>query len=172
MRRMGTGNKKLSLPLFGAWPTPAGGARRLPSVDAARRNLGGRGATTLDAGRIVALDGAGGVTVVGVVLFASAGEIDVWIDGGIVRRTRSEEARPFLGVVPDELVALAADASLFARLREGQRVRYEARRGELAEGAIVEKCRFGALVLRDDGKIMAVGFRKVWPLVASVDAPN
>jgi len=30
-------------------------------------------------------------------------------------------------------------------------------------GKVVEKCRWGALVLREDGAVVAVGFRKLWP---------
>jgi len=140
-----------------------------PSIDAARKQLGGRAATTADAGRVVSLDGEGGVSGVGVILYASPTEVDVWIDEGIVRRTRPEECSTFHGLVGDDLAVLAADARTFSRLREGQSVRYESRSGQTGEGALVEKCRFGALVLRDDGKLMAVGFRKLWPLLPSDD---
>ena len=169
--------KKHSLPVIAPLPSsPRGGAANRPagppSVDVARRNLGGRASTNGEAGRIVSLEGAqSGLTAVGVVLFASATEIDVWLDEGIVRRTQPSQAQPFAGVVSNELVKLAGDAHVFGLLREGQRVRYEAH-GQVTEGAIVEKCRYGALILREDGKLMAVGFRKLWPLVPADASPN
>jgi hypothetical protein len=32
-----------------------------------------------------------------------------------------------------------------------------------AEGVLFERCRFGALVAKDDGTIVAVGYRRLWP---------
>ncbi len=168
--------KKHSLPLVAPMPSPPKGASATrpvgpPSVDVARRNLGGRASTNAEAGRIVSLDGQGGVTAIGVVLFASETEVDVWLDEGIVRRTQPSQAQPFHGVVSNELVKLAGDAHVFGLLREGQRVRYDAQ-GVVTEGAIVEKCRYGALILREDGKLLAIGFRKLWPLVSSEGSSN
>lgn len=148
------------------------GAGPNPSVETARRHLGGRGSTTAEAGGIVSIEGKGGVAAIGVVLFASESEVDVWIDEGIVRRLAPWQVTPFAGVVPETLLQLAADAKAFAELREGQRVRYATKGGVASDGAIVEKCRFGALVLREDGKLMAVGFRKVWSLSPTHTAAN
>ncbi len=169
--------KKHSLPVIGDLPSsPKGGVANRPagppSVDVARKNLGGRGSTSREAGRIVSLASQHGITAVGVVLFASATEIDVWLDEGVVRRTQPSQATPFQGVVGDELRKLAGDAHVFGTLREGQRVRYESQKGVVTEGAIVEKCRYGALILREDGKLMAIGFRKLWPLVSPDSSPN
>jgi hypothetical protein len=36
--------------------------------------------------------------------------------------------------------------------------------GNPSEGTLFEKCRYGALIARDDRQIMAVGFRKLYPL--------
>jgi len=38
----------------------------------------------------------------------------------------------------------------------------------IADGKVVEKCRWGALILRDDGSIVSVGFRKLWPTAGSL----
>jgi hypothetical protein len=51
---------------------------------------------------------------------------------------------------------------LFTALAEGARVRWE-RGSEIAEGRIVEKCRYGAIIVSRDGRVVAVGFRKLWP---------
>jgi hypothetical protein len=53
---------------------------------------------------------------------------------------------------------------LFTSLVEGERVRWE-RGTEVAEGCIVEKCRYGAIIVSRDGRVVAVGFRKLWPAV-------
>jgi hypothetical protein len=172
--------KKRSLPLLAPLPIASKGAEgrranydaRPPSIDVARRNLGRRASTNGEAGRIVVLAGKNGISVIGIVLFGSAIEIDVWLDDGIVRRTQPSQAEPFFGVVPDELTKLAVDARVFGLLREGQRVFYETREARVMPGAIVEKCRYGALVLSEDGKVLAVGFRKLWPLVAPDSSPN
>lgn len=169
---MGSG-KKRTLPVFDDVLGPqAHRDKGPPTVEAARKNLGGRGMTGEGAGCIVALPGVGGLQAVGVVLYASATDLDVWIDEGIVRRVRPEDAESFQGVVSEELLALAADARLFATLREGQRVRYQVSPETLVEGDIVEKCRYGALVLGLDGKLMAVGFRKLWPVDPTIASPN
>ena len=76
-----------------------------------------------------------------------------------VRRRRSHEG----GEVAIELEKIAGDARLFGQLAEGQPVRYADDAGALVNGKVVEKCRWGALVLRDDGAVVAVGFRKLWP---------
>jgi hypothetical protein len=160
---MGT-SKKRSLPLTGRPGAP-------PNVDAARRRLGGRAApSTNDAGRVVSLREGGDVEVVGVVLYGAEEELDVWIEGGIVRRVHPSRVVDFAGMVPEDVARMASDARTFSRLREGQRVRFES--PGTTEGDLVEKCRYGALVLRGDGKLMAVGFRRLWPVQPIVDKPN
>ena len=62
---------------------------------------------------------------------------------------------------------ISADAHVFARLAEGQPVRYADDQGGLLGGKLVEKCRYGALVVRDDGAVVAVGFRKLWPAASA-----
>ena len=61
------------------------------------------------------------------------------------------------------LSALATDASVFARLGEGDSVRYSDDTGAFRDATLIEKCLYGALVARVDGTIVAVGFRKLWP---------
>ena len=163
--------RKLFLPI-----TPGEGAG-LPTVDVVRKRLGGRASTEAGAGEIVRLveDRADRI---GVVLFARGDEVDVWLSGGLVRRVRREGVRgadPGFGGAPsasdegermsDELVAVARDARAFGALAERQPVRYQ-HEGGTGRGALVEKCRFGALIERSDGVVLGVGFRRVW---ASVD---
>jgi len=134
---------------------------RPPSVDTARARLGGRipsDAVLLPAfppGTIVRVRDLSGVVV-----FASTSEANVLVDASSIRRVAPAELAP--GTDP-ELEALAADARVFGTLAEGQSVRYKADRGDLIEGRVVEKCRWGALVERPDGVVVAVGFRKLWP---------
>jgi hypothetical protein len=170
---MGSGRKR-ALPLIAdLLGKGSGGDKPAPSVDAARLRLGGRAApATADVGRIVSLDGGHGLKLVGIVLYGTDTDLDVWIEGGVVRRTKPELVEDFRGVVHDDFLAMARDARAFARLREMQAVRYERSPGTIERAALVEKCRYGALVLREDGKLMAVGFRKVWAVQPDVDAPN
>lgn len=154
-------------------------ARRLPlrrapeAVDAVRRRLGGRAATEPCAGELVSLATGPGMVRTGVVLYASGDVIDVWLHdailGGIVRRTRRDKASPFHGAVPRELATVAADARCFGALREGQRVRFQPEGESATEATLVEKCRFGAILARDDGTVVGVGFRR---LAAVPDSPD
>jgi hypothetical protein len=165
--------KKVNLPLFadpaaGPEKKPAKPAKR-PSIDAARARLGGR-ATEVDAppgglapGVVVTFATAGGRRAPGVIVFASQTEVHVLLDGIRLRRLRPDELALHEGEAAIELEKIAGDARLFGALVEGQSVRYAGEGGGLIDGKVVEKCRWGALVLRDDGAVVAVGFRKLWP---------
>jgi hypothetical protein len=135
---------------------------RKPTVDAIRKRLGGRASTEAGAGDVVVITTDGGATLLGVVLFVRGEDLDIWIDQGRVRRTRRSSTRPMSSPVSKELADIAGDARVFGGLLEGQRVRYQ-HEGGFGEGLLVEKCRFGALLERDDGVVVGVGFRKIWP---------
>lgn len=150
-------------------------ARRLPlsdphplptRVDAVRKRLGGRSTSQLGAGRIVSVPTEGGGERAGVVLHVEGDALHVWVAEGIVRRAKEAEVR---ATEAPALEDLANDARVFATLHEGERVRYQDGEGSLAEATLAEKCRFGALLLRDDGKIFGVGFRRIWPRIATGD---
>jgi hypothetical protein len=166
--------RRHSLPLFALGQVSLGlDQEQRPTVDAVRKRLGGRGATEPGAGELVLLTTAGGDELPGVILFTAGDEIDVWVDqraalspvparAGVVRRARRADAAPLRGPPPKELDAVAGDARLFGSLLEGQRIRFQT--GDaFGEGVLAEKCRFGALVVRDDGTLLGVGFRRIWP---------
>jgi hypothetical protein len=172
--------RKLSLPLFnldrGLNVAPAGPK---PTVDEVRRRLGGRASTDGSAGELVQLIATGGRELPGVVLFGSGEDVDVWVEqpgsavavalgAGVVRRARRPDVAPLQAPPSKDLTSVASDARVFGALREGQRIRYQAEDG-LDEGTLVEKCRFGALVQRDDGAIVGVGFRRIWPAAARIE---
>ena len=142
-------------------------AARNPTLDVVRRRLGGRAATDPSAGDLVLLDLGQEGERVGVVLFAQGEAIDVWLDtgtpSGLVRRTSRGRAAPHDGPAPGDLAAVADDARVFGALAEGARVRYEPAPGRFGEGTLVEKCRFGGWLLRDDGGLVGVGVRRLWP---------
>jgi hypothetical protein len=148
--------------------------KKKPSIDAARARLGGRakedaiveGRATHAPGMIVRTPKA----EIGVVVYASARETHVLFDGSRLRRLAPEDVELHEGEAPDELGRVAADARVFFLLVESQSVRYADDAGTLRDGKLVEKCRYGALVLRDDGAIVAVGFRKLWPAPRAADA--
>ncbi len=104
------------------------------------------------------------------VVFASTVEVHVLVDGARLRRLAPAQVRLHEGEIPRALEAIAGDARLFGEIVEGQTVRYADGGGALVEGRVVEKCRWGALVLREDGTVIAVGFRKLWPSPSGAEA--
>ncbi|WP_437736555.1 hypothetical protein [Sorangium sp. So ce1335] len=179
--------RKLSLPLI-KLDDPvrvAALAASKPTVDAVRERLGGRASAEPGVGELVTLTTAAGKALPGVVLFRRGATVDVWIDAtdtvssvqddtnhaasarsttsrGVLHRAQRADIAPLRVPAPESLVAVASDARVFAALSEGQRIRFQDG-GDLAEGTLVEKCRYGGLVQRDDGVLLGVGFRRLWP---------
>jgi hypothetical protein len=145
---------KRSLPLVADGRRPVDDR---PTIERARRRLGGRASTDGTAGQPVRFLGE---ETTGVVLFGAADRCDVLLEGGAVRRTRPELLAATAPVEP--MLRVVAEIRLFGRLREGERVRFE-HEGRAEEGVLVEKCRYGALVAKRDGTLLAVGFRRLWP---------
>jgi hypothetical protein len=146
-------SRRISLPLNDPSSPPKS------TLDAVRARLGGRARTDRQAGRVVCFLDTGAK---GVVLFAQGDEVHVFSNAGWVRRTTADA----LGQVDEPLADLRAvvdDVRVFAALEEGTRVRFQDRSG-MAHGTLIEKCRYGAVVRRDDAKLMGVGFRRIWPL--------
>ena len=139
-------------------------------MDAARKRLGGRASTGPGAGDLVQVRTRVGLAKQGVVLFADGGEVDVWIAHETVLRTTRDRVTPLQEVVSRDVAAVASDARVFGSLGEGQRVRYLHAQADFADATLVEKCRYGALLLRDDGTLVGVGFRRVWPAAGSHEA--
>lgn len=142
-------------------------AAPLPTADAMRRKLGGRASTERDVGAIVAVATSAGLSRRGVVVFARGEEVDVWFSelGGLrqlVQRTKRDSVTPAEAADGErrELEAVSRDARTFALLEEGSRVCFFGSDGA-AKGRIVEKCRYGALVASDDGRVVGVGFRRL-----------
>ncbi|MDB4942159.1 MAG: hypothetical protein JWP97_1693 [Labilithrix sp.] len=148
-----------------------GPAEHKPSLDDARNRLGGRtthempGPPGISPGIIVQVLANDGSKHVAVVVFANPSEVHVLIDGTKLRRVPPAAVEVNAGALatPATLTRIADDAHVFARLSEGQPVRYADDTGGLLGGKLVEKCRYGGLVVRDDGAVVAVGFRKLWP---------
>ncbi|HEU4536083.1 MAG TPA: hypothetical protein VFS00_18290 [Polyangiaceae bacterium] len=140
-----------------------GGAEGAPTMAALRARLGGRleGPPAPEAGRPVSVGGQ-----LGVVLSRDEGGCDVWLGGNRVRRAAAAAVVPLPGPPPSDLAAAAQAARRFADLREGERVSFAAPDGAREEGLLFEKCRFGALVARDDGSVLGVGFQRLWPAPA------
>ena len=162
--------KKLVLPLLDVLSEVKQGKgddRQKPTLEGARQRLGGRPAdgppfSDKRPGCIVLCgDGPGAI------VYASDIEVHVLIDatprGGRMRRVTVKDVTAFTGEVPEGLASVADDARVFAMLAENQHIRYADEAGTLRAAKLVEKCRYGALVARDDGTIVAVGFRKLWP---------
>jgi hypothetical protein len=144
------------------------------SIEEARRRLGGRVTTTSTAssrrapGSPVQAVLRDGKKHFGVVLSCSEQHCDVWFDDGTARRVRADLVASSAAPAPDSLTCVAAEVRLFAAFVEGDRIRWERSGGRLPpveEGCIVEKCRYGAIVVTRSGKLVAVGFRRLWPAV-------
>jgi hypothetical protein len=136
----------------------------MPALEAARKKLGGRSLTpsTRPPGALVEATLQDGRRLAGILLWASAGSCDVWFDDGLARRARSEIVVALAAPTPESLVRIEAEVLLFSTLAEGDAVRWE-RAGCVTEGRIVEKCRYGAIVVTRSARVVAVGFRKLWP---------
>ncbi len=136
-----------------------------PTVDAARERLGDRIATEPDVGQPVRVRSGLGVEHLGVVIFRRARAVDVWLGAGRVRRLDdcAKAAPAKRRELSHSLADVAASAVVFASLYEGQRVRFPRPDGTLASGLLVEKCRYGALVLDESERVMAVGFQQLTP---------
>lgn len=132
-----------------------------PTIDAARSALGGRLATERGAGEIVRVSMKRGADADGVVICVQGETRDVWIGQGRFVRTTRERVQTAAGPAP-ALEAVAADARRFAAMREGDPVRATRRDGTHADGTLLEKCRYGALV-RSGDTVLAVSFRRVAP---------
>lgn len=181
--------KKISLPLLpDAWsgstrePGKGKGDKsevkgeakaKKPSLDDARNRLGGRTTDEEPAppgiapGRVVRVFANDGEEHVAVVVFANADEVHILIDGTRLRRVPPNAVHTYDGATPSSMSKIAADAHVFSRLAEGEKIRYADDKGGLLAGKLVEKCRYGALVVREDGALIAVGFRKLWPAAGS-----
>jgi hypothetical protein len=139
-----------------------------PTLENTRRRLGGRTASGPGAGDVVTIDVAGAPTR-GVVLFASDVLREIIFEGGVVRRAAPEACAIVSGAVAGALGDLANSVRVFASLREGDEVCYEPPDDSPARGTLIEKCRYGALVASADGRIVAVGFGKLWPAARVTD---
>lgn len=151
---------KITLPTLGARAAP-------PSVEEARATLGGRVTLPADArlGALARFTDARGAGAEGVVVCETDREVDVWIGEGRFQRVAIERVRCDRVADTHPLADVAADARLFGSLAEGQPIRFLGRDGRDREGVLAERCRYGALVSHD-GRLFAVSFRRLWPLVA------
>ena len=105
-----------------------------------------------------------GAATLGVVLFRSGDQVDVYLGDGWVRRTSASAVTPLDAAPPEPLSAIAADARVFVGLKNGDRVRYQDGSGKVRSAVLVDKCRYGAIVANDEQRLIGVGFRKLWPL--------
>lgn len=143
-----------------------------PTLESARARLGGVAQEEASPpgflpGRLVSF----GEGRRGIVLYAGESEVHVMLDPMRVKRLAPSQLYLQDGPMPEELRALATDARVFGLLTPGQHVRYATTAGgPLTTGKLIEKCRYGALVSRTDGTVLAVGFRKLWPQPLSSEA--
>jgi hypothetical protein len=136
--------------------------KRAPTLENARKRLGGKAGRSAQTGAVVRLiDEVRDTPSVGIVLYGDEHELEVLVARQLLRKTKPELTLP--AEVDSVDAALLAEVRVFGALEEGQRVRFADGSGT-ADGLLVEKCRYGALVAKDDGKILAVGFRKLWPI--------
>lgn len=142
-----------------------------PTVDAMRTRLGGRisdeSRSPLLAGSLVTLATAGGKERIGVIVASDEQTAHVYLERGIVKRTTASSVSLHGGEIPADLIVIARQARIFASLVEGQDVLVEREDKTTQAGILREKCRYGALVEIDGGKVLGVGFAKLWPSAAT-----
>jgi len=139
-----------------------------PSASAMRARLGGRlGAgphgTTVAPGAIVSVATGGDSYQVGVLLCVASDTVDVYLERGLVKRTQPDQISHHATEPTPELERVARDVRVFQALNEGQGVIVEGDDGLRVDGTLREKCRYGALVETSAGRLLAVGFRRLWP---------
>jgi hypothetical protein len=160
-------NPKRTLPLLNAVTIHVESALTRPHIEQARRSLGGSASECASAGRVVEVEVAPGVRKNGVVLCTMDGTVDVWFGDRSVRRSPASRVSPAnvdTSAMSDELLSASTDARIFGGLRVGERVCYRVGEGSVSEGTLVERCRYGGIVARDDGALLALGFRRLWPM--------
>jgi hypothetical protein len=158
------GNGRRALPLFAGL---RGGATRpsTPHLEQARRSLGGPYSDDVDAamiGRFVRAEPHEGV-----VLHADASTVDVMVSAGVVRRVERSRVVALDDVELSPLRRrMAGDVRRFAAMPAGRRARFATEGGGEDEGLLIEKCRYGALLALDDGRVVALGFSRMIATVA------
>lgn len=144
-----------------------------PTLDQARKTLGGpwigagampNEAKSCGVGTTVAVQPVG---TLGVVVHAEPERRDVWIGGGRIQRVDLGRVEP---ADAPEWEALADEARVFLHLVPETRVAYETREGDVGEGVLLEKLRYGGLVGLEDGRVVAVSFRKLTPVTGEGSA--
>ena len=132
-------------------------------LESARVRLGGQAVPSLSApGSLIEASMRDGSRRAAVVLWSSQSHCEAWFDDGLARRVSMTAVSPGVGAVPETLVRVAAEIRVFIAMTEGERVKWT-RGAEVADGRIAEKCRYGAIVVTSEGRLIAVGFRKLWP---------
>lgn len=160
---MTRGARRLRLPLSDA-------ASDVPTVDAVRAKLGGRApAATHDPllGAVVHVERRDDRPAV--VLHLDRDDAHLWVSEGLVLRVRRTAISPYEGGAAAPVLKVASDVRTFSSLVEGERVAFLTQTGAVAEGTLVERCRYGALVVRADGVVVGVGFRRIWRATRPVD---
>lgn len=147
-----------------------------PSASAMRERLGGRlGAGpspgTVAPGAIVSVRAGVDSHQVGVLLCVESDTVDVYLERGLVKRTQPDQIVQHTGASTPEQERVARDVRVFQALSEGQGVIVEGDDGVRVDGTLREKCRYGALVETTAGRLLAVGFRRLWPQPAG-QAPS
>ena len=152
-----------------------------PTAIEMRKRLGGRVAGEpalitsegpLPLGSVVVVDGARGAPREGVLLTVVEGSADIYVEAGLVKRVKAELVMPSRGASPPALAGISESAVVFGSLVEGQEVEIERADGTIVRGTLVEKCRYGSLVELEDGSLLGVGFKKIWPAHAPSAGPR
>ena len=145
-----------------------GAPNELPTLDTMRERLGGVVGNAEGSGQLALIVSTGKP---GVVVHRSSTGTDIMVKRGIVRRTATEDVRiieerePHPSI-PDDVRAIHVEMQRFAALNNGDRVFVADPRGAAGKkfaATLLEKCRFGAIVQRDDGTPMAIGFARMHP---------
>jgi hypothetical protein len=125
------------------------------SLERARTKLGGRSASHESAAALIEVRRGTAVTT-GVVVWGDETSCDVLFEDEHMERVRRAETTPASAAPSVHLTSIARSVQRFALVREGDTLHIDG-----GSVKIVEKCRWGALVARPDGRIFALGFRRL-----------
>lgn len=117
----------------------------------------------------------------GVVLVSTVEEVVVLLDAACLRRVPPSLVVESTKEPSAVLSKLAVDAKIFGGLVEGQMVRFARDKSrdeseikdpmdahtDFEKGKLISKCRYGGLVALANGTVLAVGFRKLWPVTST-----
>ena len=133
---------------------PVSDDKRL-SLAHARRKLGGAVSSPGDVGQLVQV-ARGDTRSAGVVVWSDDERCDVWLEPDRILRCTKRDTLPAIASATSPLLGVSSAVKGFATLREGETIHVDGQ-----DVKVLERCRWGAIVARPSGAILAIGFQRL-----------